>query len=91
MKTVPVFDTYLKHLNPRIIMGRFCLTVFGIYHWKGREKGIPIYICIFTRLVSDRVKYHMKEIKIRSIIIMKITTIYLTVQLGASSLLQITN
>ena len=50
-----------------------------------------MYICIFTRLVSDRVKYHMKEIKIRSIIIMKIITIYLTVQLGASSLLQITN
>ena len=47
MKTVPVFDTYLKHLNPRIIMGRFCLTVFGIYHWKEREKGIPIYIYVY--------------------------------------------
>lgn len=33
----------------------------------------------------------MKEIKIRSIIITKLITIYLTVQLGASSLLQITN
>lgn len=74
-----VFDIYLKYLNLRIIMGWFCLIVFGIYYWKGRENGIFIYICIFIWFVSDWVKYYMKEIKIRLIIIMKIIIIYLIV------------